>query len=112
MGVHYVREPGSHDSSERRTTSPVEAASMWVTGARFEGRGECFLRVSYVQKNKAAVKWLFLASAPPQDIEARTCRRTSDDYATNACVDPFEPPSSDEALRRLQTSLYGVYREK
>ena len=41
-------------SGWKRTTSPMEADSMWLNGARWGGVGRVCLRVSYVTKNIAA----------------------------------------------------------
>jgi len=44
----------SSAQSWKRTTSPMEADNMWLTGARWGGVGRVCLRVSYVTKNIAA----------------------------------------------------------
>lgn len=89
----------------------MDADIMWFTGARCAGSGKfCFI-VSYVLK-KAAATTLFSCFTFVVCLDRLTTRCTTDDNASQALVNALETSGAREALGRLETRFYGVYRKE
>jgi hypothetical protein len=97
-----------------RTTSPMVAENMWLTGARWGEVGRVRLSVSYVPKKMAASidlgKVGSLSRRKCFFLHEHTSWGAPNNDTTDAIVYPSKSPCLVKTVIRLQTCLYRVYR--
>jgi hypothetical protein len=85
---------------------------MWLTGARFDGKGDIFFMVSYVEKNMPAGWWWWSQCwsdiIVPSDRKKFTSWCTTNHNTPDAFVYSTETTGAEKSLGRLQTRFYGV----